>query len=134
MTRLPLTKTLYEDGMLWERYLGAMKRHRELSTELYRDTSMTEGERDELAVAVARHGGKVYFCVMTEEWCGDSGGRLIPICLIPLWDVDAAAREVRRNAARGVRAVAFSEIPVHLGLPSIHSGYWDPFSAQASKK
>ena len=62
-----------------------------------------------------------------EEWCGDSGGRLIPICLIPLWDVEAAAREVRRNAARGVRAVAFSEIPVHLGLPSIHSGYWDPF-------
>jgi len=62
-----------------------------------------------------------------EEWCGDSGGRLIPICLIPLWNVDAAAREVRRNAARGVRAAAFSEIPVHLGLPSIHSGYWDPF-------
>jgi predicted TIM-barrel fold metal-dependent hydrolase len=62
-----------------------------------------------------------------EEWCGDSGGRLIPICLIPLWDVEAAAREVRRNAARGVRAVAFSEIPIHLGLPSIHSGYWDPF-------
>jgi predicted TIM-barrel fold metal-dependent hydrolase len=62
-----------------------------------------------------------------EEWCGDSGGRLVPICLIPLWDADLAATEVRRNAARGVRAVAFSEIPVHLGLPSIHSGYWDPF-------
>jgi len=62
-----------------------------------------------------------------EEWCGDSGGRLIPICLIPLWDVAAAAAEVRRNAARGVHAVAFSEIPVHLGLPSIHSGHWDPF-------
>jgi predicted TIM-barrel fold metal-dependent hydrolase len=62
-----------------------------------------------------------------EEWCGDSGGRLVPICLIPLWDADLAAAEVRRNAARGVRAVAFSEIPVHLGLPSIHSGYWDPF-------
>src|SRR5207248_6849377 len=62
-----------------------------------------------------------------EEWCGDSGGRLVPICLIPLWDAELAAAEVRRNAARGVRAVAFSEIPVHLGLPSIHSGYWDPF-------
>ena len=37
-----------------------------------------------------------------------------------------AAAEVRRNAARGVRAVAFSEIPVHLNLPSIHSGFWDP--------
>ena len=64
---------------------------------------------------------------MVEEWCGDSGGRLIPLCLVPLWDADLAAEEVRRNAARGVRAVAFSELPPWLGLPSIHSGYWDPF-------
>lgn len=64
---------------------------------------------------------------MVEEWCGDSGGQLVPLCLIPLWDADLAATEVRRNAARGVRAVCFSEIPPHLGLPSIHSGYWDPF-------
>jgi predicted TIM-barrel fold metal-dependent hydrolase len=66
---------------------------------------------------------------MVEEWCGDSGGRLLPLCLIPLWDAQKAAAEVRRNAARGVRAVCFSEIPPHLGLPSIHSGYWDPFFA-----
>ncbi len=64
---------------------------------------------------------------MVEEWCGDSDGRLVPLCLIPLWDADAAAAEVRRNVARGVRAVCFSEIPPHLGLPSIHSGHWDPF-------
>jgi predicted TIM-barrel fold metal-dependent hydrolase len=66
---------------------------------------------------------------MIEEWCGDSGGRLIPLCLIPLWDAGLAAAEVRRNAARGCRAVCFSEIPPHLGLPSIHSDYWDPFFA-----
>ena len=47
--------------------------------------------------------------------------------IIPLWDPQLAADEVRRNAARGVRAVCFSEIPPHLGLPSIHSGLWDPF-------
>jgi predicted TIM-barrel fold metal-dependent hydrolase len=70
---------------------------------------------------------------MVEEWCGDSGGRLIPLCLIPLWDVEAAAREVRRNAARGVRAVCFSEIPPHLGLPSVHTGYWDPFFAACAE-
>ena len=70
---------------------------------------------------------------MVEEWCGDSGGRLIPLCLIPLWDADLAATEVRRNAARGVRAVCFSEIPPHLGLPSIHSGYWDPFFAASAE-
>jgi len=63
---------------------------------------------------------------MVEEWCGGTGGRLIPLCVIPLWDADLAAAEVRRNAARGVRAVCFSEIPPFLGLPSIHSGYWNP--------
>ena len=57
---------------------------------------------------------------------------MIPLCIIPLWDADLAAAEVRRNAARGVRAVAFSEIPPYLGLPSIHSGYWDPFFAACS--
>jgi predicted TIM-barrel fold metal-dependent hydrolase len=68
---------------------------------------------------------------MVEEWCGESGGRLIPLCLIPLWDPNAAAAEVRRNAERGVRAVAFTELPAYLGLPSMHdaNGYWNPFFA-----
>jgi predicted TIM-barrel fold metal-dependent hydrolase len=65
---------------------------------------------------------------MVEEWCGDSGGRLLPLCLIPLSDPEAAAAEVRRNAARGVRAITFPEMPHHLELPSIHDpvGYWNP--------
>jgi predicted TIM-barrel fold metal-dependent hydrolase len=84
-----------------------------------------EGKDRELAEACVY----AYNNWMVEEWCADSGGRLIPLCLIPLWDVELAAAEVRRNAARGVRAVCFSEIPPHLGLPSIHSGYWDPLFA-----
>ena len=72
---------------------------------------------------------KAYNDWMVDEWCGTSGGRLIPLTLIPLWDPVAAAAEVRRNADRGVHAVCFSEIPPNLGLPSIHdaSGYWLPF-------
>jgi predicted TIM-barrel fold metal-dependent hydrolase len=72
---------------------------------------------------------------MVEEWCGDSGGRLVPLPLIPLWDAELAAAEVRRNAARGVRAVCFSEIPAYLGLPSIHDpdNYWDPFFAACAE-
>jgi predicted TIM-barrel fold metal-dependent hydrolase len=66
---------------------------------------------------------------MVEEWCGPTDGRLFPLCLVPLWDPQLAAAEVERNATRGVRAVAFSEIPAYLGLPSIHSGDWDPFFA-----
>ena len=85
--------------------------------------TFTEAKDRELALACI----KAYNDWMVLEWCGDSGGRLIPLTIVPLWDAHLAADEVRRNAERGVRAVTFSEIPPHLGLPSIHSGFWDPF-------
>ncbi|MCB1004279.1 MAG: amidohydrolase, partial [Acidimicrobiales bacterium] len=66
--------------------------------------------------------------------CGDSGGRLVPLVIVPLWDAELAAAEVRRNADRGVRAVTFSEIPAHLGLPSIHTDFWDPFFAACDER
>ncbi len=72
---------------------------------------------------------EAYNNFMVEEWCGDSGGRLIPLPIVPLWDPQLAATEVLRNAARGAHAVAFSEIIGHLGYPSIHDGNWDPFFA-----
>ena len=72
---------------------------------------------------------KAYNDWMVEEWCADPSGRLIPLIIVPLWDAKLAGEEVRRNAARGVRAVCFSEIPPFLGLPSVHdkNNYWDPF-------
>ena len=70
---------------------------------------------------------------MVDEWCAGSGGRLIPLIIIPLWDAQLAAEEIRRNAARGVTATCFSEIPPYLGLPSIHSGEWDPFFAACAE-
>src|SRR5690606_13638690 len=74
---------------------------------------------------------KAYNDWMVEEWAGESGGRLIPLCIVPLWDPQLAAEEVLRNARRGVRAVAFSELPGKLGLPTIHdpNGQWEPFFA-----
>ena len=87
--------------------------------------TFSEGKDKALGLACV----EAYNNWIVEEWCGDSKGRLIPVCLIPLWDVNFAVAEIRRNAARGVTAVAYSEIPAVLGLPSIHSGYWDPFFA-----
>ena len=66
---------------------------------------------------------------MVEEWAGDSGGRLIPLCLTPLWDPHLAAKEVLRNAARGVHAATFCELPAALGLPSLYTDHWDPLLA-----
>jgi len=73
---------------------------------------------------------KAYNDWMIDEWCeGEGKGRLIPLTLIPLWDPVAAAEEVHRCANKGSFAVAFSENPYHLGLPSVHdeNHFWDPF-------
>lgn len=64
---------------------------------------------------------------IVEEWCAGAGaGRLIPVSIVPLWDVDLAVQELQRCADRGSFALSFSENPAMLGLPSIHTGYWDP--------
>jgi predicted TIM-barrel fold metal-dependent hydrolase len=70
---------------------------------------------------------RAYNDFLYEEWAGPSGGRLQGAGLIPLWDAEESAREVHRNAERGFRAVCFSEVPVRLGLPSMYSGFWEPF-------
>ncbi|MCU1372890.1 MAG: hypothetical protein JWO68_176 [Actinomycetia bacterium] len=82
-----------------------------------------EGQDKDLALKCVR----AYNDWLHEEWAGPSEGRLIGAAIIPLWDAELAAAEVRRNAARGFRAVSFSEIPVRLGLPSMYSGAWEPF-------
>jgi predicted TIM-barrel fold metal-dependent hydrolase len=82
-----------------------------------------EAEDKDLALACVR----AYNDWMLQEWCGDGArGRLLPMTLIPLWDVELCAAEVRRCAALGNTSIAFSESPPALDLPSIHSGYWDP--------
>jgi predicted TIM-barrel fold metal-dependent hydrolase len=89
--------------------------------------TFTEAQDKELALLCV----EAYNDYQVEEWCAGTGGRLIPLIIVPLWDPQLAAAEVRRNADRGVRAVCFSEIPAYLGLPSIHDpdNYWDPFFA-----
>jgi predicted TIM-barrel fold metal-dependent hydrolase len=64
---------------------------------------------------------------MIDEWCaGAATGRLIPMTLIPLWDPQLAADEVRRCADKGSHSISFSECPPWLGLPSIFGDYWHP--------
>jgi predicted TIM-barrel fold metal-dependent hydrolase len=88
-----------------------------------------EADDKELALACV----KAYNDWMIEEWCDPAIGVNIPLCIMPLWDVELAAAEIKRNAERGVRAVCFSELPTRLNLPSIHTGYWDPMFDTASE-
>ena len=61
-----------------------------------------------------------------DELAGAYPGRFIPMMIIPLWDPTAAAKEIERTAALGGKSIAFSENPTKLGLPSIHTDFWDP--------
>jgi predicted TIM-barrel fold metal-dependent hydrolase len=66
---------------------------------------------------------------MLGEWCGTDVDRFIP-CQVPcLSDPEVAAAEVRANAARGFKAVSFTENPEGQGLPGIYTSHWDPFFA-----
>jgi len=67
-----------------------------------------------------------------DDWCAGAGmGRLIPLTIVPLWDAELAAREVRRCADKGSHAITFSENPSALKLPSVHdrNRFWDPLFA-----
>ncbi|WP_075790722.1 amidohydrolase family protein [Massilia putida] len=64
-----------------------------------------------------------------DEWCGGAPGRFIPLAILPLWDIDACVAEARRVARKGCRTISFLDSPVAKGLPSIHSGHWDPLFA-----
>jgi predicted TIM-barrel fold metal-dependent hydrolase len=64
-----------------------------------------------------------------DEWCGEYPDRFIPLAMVPLWDVELAAAECRRVAAKGCKSISFLETPHTSGLPSFLSGYWDPMLA-----
>lgn len=69
---------------------------------------------------------KAYNDWHVDEWCGAYPDRFIPCGILPLFDVEEAAKEVKRLADKGCHAVTYSENPEALNMPSIHSGYWDP--------
>jgi predicted TIM-barrel fold metal-dependent hydrolase len=80
------------------------------------------GRDPELALAAFRAWNDWHI----EAWAGAHPDRIIP-CQIPwLLDPEIGAAEVRRNAERGFKAITFSEAPQRLGLPSLHTGHWDP--------
>lgn len=64
-----------------------------------------------------------------DVWAAPYPDRIIPLQIPWLSDPLVAAGEVRRNAARGFRAVSFPENPVNIGMPSVHTDHWDPFLA-----
>jgi predicted TIM-barrel fold metal-dependent hydrolase len=69
---------------------------------------------------------KTYNDYLLDEWCATDPERLFGAAILPLYDIDLAVVELQRVIDKGARALAFSENPTVLGLPSIHTRHWDP--------
>jgi uncharacterized protein len=57
----------------------------------------------------------------------DSNNRLLPLPLMPAWNVDDCVREAQRVAALGARGVNMTSDPDDLGGPDLANRAWDPF-------
>ena len=57
----------------------------------------------------------------------ESNDRLLPMPLMPAWDIDLCIAEAQRVAALGMRGVNMTSDPQDLGSPDLASRAWDPF-------
>jgi len=56
----------------------------------------------------------------------ESNLRLVPMPVMPAWNVDLCVRETERCAALGLRGVNMTSDPEELGSPDLASREWDP--------
>jgi uncharacterized protein len=56
----------------------------------------------------------------------ESGGRLLPQGLLPIWDMELTTREMTRLIDKGIRGFTLSDKPELIGLPELPEPYFDP--------
>ena len=56
----------------------------------------------------------------------ESKDRLLPMAILPAWDIDACVREVQRAKDLGLRGVNLTSDPQDLGSPDLANRAWDP--------
>jgi predicted TIM-barrel fold metal-dependent hydrolase len=65
----------------------------------------------------------------TAEVQASSGNRLLPMAIMPAWDVGDCVREAKRAHALGFRGVNITADPSDQGAPDLADRAWDPFWA-----
>jgi len=60
------------------------------------------------------------------EMQAGSGNRLLPMAILPAWDVDACVLEAQRAASLGMRGVNITSDPQDQGAPDLADLAWDP--------
>ncbi|MFN0092985.1 MAG: amidohydrolase family protein [Acidimicrobiales bacterium] len=57
----------------------------------------------------------------------DSGNRLLPMAMIPWWDIDASVVEIERAQGLGLRGIVTCSNPQDGGMPEYNQPEWRPF-------
>jgi predicted TIM-barrel fold metal-dependent hydrolase len=60
------------------------------------------------------------------EMQANSNNRLLPMAVMPAWDVDACVREAHRAKSMGMRGVNLTSDPQDQGAPDLANRAWDP--------
>lgn len=63
------------------------------------------------------------------EWASADPNRLLPMTMLPVWDIDASVAEIQRCREMGHRGVLFAGHLERVGLPKIYDEHWDPIYA-----
>jgi uncharacterized protein len=67
------------------------------------------------------------------EFCSADPRRLIPMMMLPFWDIDASVAEMKRAADMGHKGVLFAARYDKIGLPRLIDDHWEPLLAQAQE-
>jgi len=67
------------------------------------------------------------------EFCSADSRRLIPMMMLPFWDIEASLVEMKRAHAMGHKGVLFAAQYDKVGLPRLVDDHWEPLLAQAQE-
>jgi predicted TIM-barrel fold metal-dependent hydrolase len=67
------------------------------------------------------------------EFCSADSRRLIPMMMLPFWDIDESVAEMKRAYEIGHKGVLFAARYDKIGLPRLVDDYWEPLLGQAQE-
>ena len=65
------------------------------------------------------------------EWASVDPRRLVPVAMLPFWDLEASITEMERTRASGHRGVLFANKFEQIGLPHFCDPHWNPIYSAA---
>jgi len=67
------------------------------------------------------------------EFCSVDSRRLIPMMMLPFWNIDESVAEMKRAYKMGHKGVLFAARYDKVGLPRLVDDYWEPLLSQAQE-